>query len=87
MKVEDVFVVKGRGPVATMRLSGREPKVGDRATVNGAGPFLVIGVERHRAMRPLHQGEGLGLLLRGVAELAIGDEIELVGARHMEAVR
>ena len=48
MTVEDVFVVKGRGVVATGRIQNGSVQVGDEVTVNGGVTLRVEAIEAFR---------------------------------------
>jgi hypothetical protein len=87
VRILDVIKIKGRdGQLTLFEWSGGpEPKTGDifRRPSDGA-EWIVHGVETR--MRPLRQGDPVGLLLRPVAagdsaaeplkEVAINDELE-----------
>ncbi|MET0473837.1 MAG: EF-Tu/IF-2/RF-3 family GTPase [Mycobacterium sp.] len=63
MTIEDVFVVKGRGVVATGRVESGTLRVGDDVNVNG-GPAVRVGaIEAFR---------------RPVTEAAVGDKVGVV---------
>jgi elongation factor Tu len=70
MSVEDVFSIKGRGPVATGRIERGIVKVGDEIEIVGLRPSaksVVTGVEMFQ--KTLDQGiagDNVGCLLRGV---------------------
>jgi elongation factor Tu len=75
MPVEDVFSIKGRGTVATGRISRGKVKINDTVEIVGIKPTkstVVTGVEMFR--KQLDEGEAgdnVGLLLRGVEKADI----------------
>ena len=70
MAVEDVFLITGRGTVATGRVERGKVKVGDTVEIVGIKPTretVVTGVEMFRKLLDEGQaGDNVGLLLRGV---------------------
>jgi len=75
----DVVKIKGRdGHLALFEWKGGpEPKSGDvfRRRSDGA-EWKVHGMETR--LRPLKEGDPVGLLLRGAKEVGVGDELERV---------
>jgi elongation factor Tu len=75
MPVEDVFSIKGRGTVATGRISRGKVKVNDTVEIVGIKPTkstVVTGVEMFRKQLDEGQaGDNVGLLLRGVEKADI----------------
>ena len=70
MAVEDVFLITGRGTVATGRVERGRVKVGDAVEIVGLKPTkdsVVTGVEMFRKlMDDAQAGDNVGVLLRGV---------------------
>ena len=70
MAVEDVFLITGRGTVATGRCERGRVKVGDAVEIVGIKPTkdtVVTGVEMFRKLMDEAQaGDNIGVLLRGV---------------------
>src|SRR5579871_4602645 len=70
MAVEDVFLITGRGTVATGRVERGKVKVGDTVEIVGIKPTketVVTGVEMFRKLLDDAQaGDNVGALLRGV---------------------
>lgn len=70
MAVEDVFLITGRGTVATGRVERGRVKVGDMVEIVGIKPTretVVTGVEMFRKLLDDAQaGDNIGALLRGV---------------------
>jgi elongation factor Tu len=70
MAVEDVFLITGRGTVATGRVERGRVKVGDTVEIVGIKPTretVVTGVEMFRKLLDEAQaGDNVGALLRGV---------------------
>jgi elongation factor Tu len=70
MAVEDIFLITGRGTVATGRVERGRVKVGDAVEIVGIKPTketVVTGVEMFRKlMDDAQAGDNIGALLRGV---------------------
>lgn len=70
MPVEDVFSIKGRGTVATGRISRGIVKINDEVEIIGikkTAKTIVTGVEMFRKMLDQGQaGDNVGVLLRGI---------------------
>jgi elongation factor Tu len=70
MAVEDIFLITGRGTVATGRVERGKVKVGDTVEIVGIKPTretVVTGVEMFRKLLDDAQaGDNIGALLRGV---------------------
>ncbi len=75
MPVEDVFSIKGRGTVATGRISRGEVKVNEEVEIVGlkeTRKTVVTGVEMfHKMLDSGQAGDNVGLLLRGIDKDAI----------------
>ena len=77
MSIEDIFMIKGRGTVATGRIERGQVKVGDEVEIVGfnklARKTVVTGVEMfNKSLDSGMAGDNVGLLLRGVEK----DDIE-----------
>jgi elongation factor Tu len=70
MAVEDIFLITGRGTVATGRVERGKVKVGDTVEIVGIKPTretVVTGVEMFRKlMDEAEAGDNIGTLLRGI---------------------
>lgn len=70
MPVEDVFMIKGRGTVATGRVERGEVKVGEEIEIVGIHPTkktVVTGIEMFRKqLDSAIAGDNAGVLLRGI---------------------
>jgi translation elongation factor TU len=71
MPVEDVFVISGRGTVATGRIERGAIRVGEEVEIVGMGAgtrtVVVTGVEMfHKSLDQAKAGDNVGCLLRGV---------------------
>lgn len=76
MTVEDVFVVKGRGVVATGRIQSGSVQVGDEVTVNGGVALRVEAIEAFRKkITVATAGDNVGLVFGSVdkAQVNRGD--------------
>lgn len=76
MTVEDVFVIKNRGVVATGRVESGTLKVGDLVSINGGVEVKVDAIEQFRKQRDaVSAGENVGVLFKTVdkGELNRGD--------------
>ncbi|WP_445169873.1 EF-Tu/IF-2/RF-3 family GTPase [Mycolicibacterium sp. Dal123E01] len=63
LTVQDVFVIKGRGLVATGRVELGEIRVGDEVRINGARSAQVDAIEQFRKkMDVAVTGDNVGLL-------------------------
>ncbi|HET6735843.1 EF-Tu/IF-2/RF-3 family GTPase [Mycobacterium sp.] len=67
MTVEDVFVIRRRGVVATGRVESGTLRVGDTVSVDGTLSATVAAIEEFRKERDeANVGDNIGLLLKGV---------------------
>ena len=76
LTVQDVFVIRNRGLVATGRVESGQLRVGDQVQINGGQQVRVDGIEQFRkSVDEVGPGDNVGLLFRGVAnsELKRGD--------------
>lgn len=82
MTVEEVFVIRGRGAVATGRVEYGELTVGDQVRINGGPAVRVDAIEvlRKKVARA-GVGENIGMLLSTIetGDLAAGDVITSSG--------
>lgn len=78
MTVQDVFVIRGRGAVATGRVEYGELSVGDQVRINDGPAVRVDAIEQFRKkVDTATTGDNIGILLSKLAkdELAAGDVI------------
>ena len=69
MTVSDIFVIKGRGLVATGKIEQGSLRVGDEVRVNGAAAFEVTGIEMFRKrLDEATAGDNVGVLLKKASE-------------------
>lgn len=76
MTVEDVFVIRNRGAVATGRVESGTLRVGDTVQINGGQSVTVDAIEKFRKkLNEATQGELVGVLFKSIDEgqLARGD--------------
>ena len=67
MTVEDVFVIKNRGVVATGRVESGVLRVGDTVQIDGSLGARVDGIEMFRkSIDEASTGDNIGVLFRGV---------------------
>ncbi len=67
MTVEDVFVIKNRGLVATGRVESGTLRVGDTVTIDGGQGVQVDAIEKFRKkLDEATVGENVGVLFKGV---------------------
>ena len=73
MTVEDVFVIKNRGVVATGRVESGVLRVGDTVQIDGSLGARVDGIEVFRkSIDEASMGDNIGVLFRGVEKRQIG---------------
>jgi elongation factor Tu len=66
MVVEDVFVIRRRGVVATGRVESGQLRVGDEVRVNGGLALTVDGIEAFRkSLDEANPGDNIGVLFKG----------------------
>ena len=67
LTVEDVFVIKNRGVVATGRVESGALRVGDTVLVDGTLQARVDGIEVFRkSIDEAQAGDNIGVLFRGL---------------------
>ena len=67
LTVEDVFVIKNRGVVATGRVESGTLRVGDTVQIDGAFEARVDGIEIFRkSINEAQAGDNIGVLFRGL---------------------
>ena len=67
LTVEDVFVIKNRGIVATGRVESGTLRVGDTVQIDGAFDARVDGIEIFRkSINEAQAGDNIGVLFRGL---------------------
>jgi elongation factor Tu len=78
MTVEDVFVIRGRGAVATGRVEYGELRVGDQVKINDGPSVRVDAIEAFRKkIDTATTGDNVGLLFKTLDknDVAAGDVI------------
>lgn len=83
MTVQDVFVIRGRGAVATGRVEYGELRVGDQVRINDGPAVRVDAIEQFRKkVDTATTGDNIGILLSKLKkdDLAAGDVITSSGA-------
>jgi elongation factor Tu len=69
MTVDDVFVIRNRGAVATGRVESGVLHVGDTVHVNGGAGVTVDAIEKFRKqLDEAAEGETVGLLFKGLGK-------------------
>jgi translation elongation factor EF-Tu-like GTPase len=73
MTVEEVFVIRNRGVVATGRVETGTLKVGDIVSINGGPGVRVDAIEKFRKqIDEATTGENVGLLIKGIEKNQLG---------------
>ena len=88
MTVEDVFVIRNRGVVATGRVEAGTLKVGDVVSINGGPGVQVDAIEKFRKkIDEAATGENVGLLIKGIEknQLDRGDVLTSSSLSYGEA--
>lgn len=88
MTVEDVFVIRNRGVVATGRVEAGTLKVGDVVSINGGPGVQVDAIEKFRKkIDEATTGENVGLLIKSVEkhQLDRGDVLTSSSLSYGEA--
>ena len=88
MTVEDVFVIRNRGVVATGRVEAGTLKVGDVVSINGGPGVQVDAIEKFRKkIDEATTGENVGLLIKGIErnQLDRGDVLTSSSLSYGEA--
>ncbi len=88
MTVEDVFVIRNRGVVATGRVEAGTLRVGDVVSINGGPGVLVDAIEKFRKkIDEATTGENVGLLIKGIEknQLDRGDVLTSSSSSYGEA--
>jgi translation elongation factor EF-Tu-like GTPase len=78
MTVEDVFVIRNRGVVATGRIEAGTLRVGDLVNINGGPGVRVDAIEQFRKQRDeATVGENVGVLIKSIdkGQLNRGDAL------------
>jgi elongation factor Tu len=86
MTVEDVFVIRGRGAVATGRVEHGELHVGDTVQINDGPRVLVDAIEVFRKkLDKASTGDNVGLLFKTLdrSDVAAGDVITSSGGVYL----
>jgi translation elongation factor EF-Tu-like GTPase len=82
MTVQDVFVIHGRGVVATGRVEYGELRVGDKVQINDGPAVRVDAIEAFRKkLDTAKAGDTVGLLFKKLtkSDFAAGDVIKSAG--------
>ncbi|MGE2692531.1 EF-Tu/IF-2/RF-3 family GTPase [Mycolicibacterium pulveris] len=82
MTVEDVFVIRNRGVVATGRVQAGTLRVGDTVSVNGGPAVTVDAIEKFRKrLDEATTGENVGVLIKSIdkGQINRGDVITSSG--------
>jgi translation elongation factor EF-Tu-like GTPase len=67
LTVEDVFVIRNRGVVATGRVESGTLRVGDLVSIDGAPGTPVDAIEQFRKARDkANAGDNIGVLFKGI---------------------
>ena len=86
MTVEEVFVIKNRGVVATGRVASGTLRVGDEVSINGGPGVRVDAIEQFRKQRDeANPGENIGVLMRSIDKGALNRGDVLTAASRGEA--
>lgn len=86
MTVEDVFVIKNRGVVATGRVESGILRVGDEVSINGGPGVRVDAIEQFRKQRDeATAGENVGVLMRSIDKSGLNRGDVLTAASYGEA--
>jgi translation elongation factor EF-Tu-like GTPase len=83
MTIQDVFVIRGRGAVATGRVEYGELSVGDQVRINEGPAVRVDAIESFRKkVTTASPGDNVGILLSTLAkdDLCAGDVVTSAGA-------
>jgi len=83
MTVEDVFVIRNRGAVATGRVESGTLRVGDTVSINGGPGVRVDAIEKFRKqLDEATTGENIGVLMKDVDKSQIdrGDVLTSSGS-------
>jgi translation elongation factor EF-Tu-like GTPase len=81
LTVEDVFVIRNRGVVATGRVESGVLRVGDVVAINGVGEARVDAIEVFRkSIDEATVGDNIGVLFRNVGKDQLGRSAELTAA-------
>jgi elongation factor Tu len=82
MTVEDVFVIRNRGVVATGRVESGTLRVGDTVQIGGTLDARVDGIEAFRkSIAEATAGDNIGVLFKGIekSQLDRGSVLTAVG--------
>lgn len=72
MTIDDVFVIRGRGVVATGRVESGQLRVGDEVQINGGGRVRVDAIEAfRRRLDEATAGDTIGVLFSRLDKTAI----------------
>jgi translation elongation factor EF-Tu-like GTPase len=86
MTVEEVFVIRNRGVVATGRVESGTLRVGDTVSINGGPGAAVDAIEKFRKQQDeATTGENIGVLFRGITKQELNRGDVLTAASYGEA--
>jgi translation elongation factor EF-Tu-like GTPase len=81
MTVEDVFVIKNRGVVATGRVDSGVLRVGDTVHINGGVGLRVDAIEKFRKkLDEAAAGENIGVLFKDIEKTEIDRGAVITGS-------
>ena len=81
MTVEEVFVIKNRGVVATGRVDSGVLRVGDTVNISGGPGVQVDAIEKFRKkLDEATVGENIGVLFKGIDKSEIGRGAVITGS-------
>jgi translation elongation factor EF-Tu-like GTPase len=81
MTVEDVFVIKNRGVVATGRVDSGVLRVGDTVHINGGAGVRVDAIEKFRKkLDEAAAGENIGVLFKDIEKTEIDRGAVITGS-------
>jgi translation elongation factor EF-Tu-like GTPase len=88
MTVEEVFLIRNRGVVATGRVESGTLRVGDSVSINGGPAVQVDAIEQFRKQRDeATAGENVGVLIKSIdkGRLNRGDVLTASSSSYGEA--
>jgi len=83
LTVEDVFVIRNRGVVATGRVESGALRVGDTVHIDGGPGVTVDAIEIFRkSIDEANAGDNIGVLFKGIDKSQIGRGVVLTASRE-----